>query len=75
MGKKVLLMCSYPLAAVKCDRNCLDEQGTPACVRACSAGALTFASVDDFSEGRRKEFLRNIQLKPCQRLQGFFCYC
>lgn len=43
--------------AVKCDRNCLDEQGTPACVRSCPTGALTFASIDDFSEDRRKNFL------------------
>lgn len=43
--------------AVKCDRACLDEAGTPACVRACPTGALVQAPVDEVSGKRRREFL------------------
>ncbi len=43
--------------AVKCDRNCLDDAGVPACVRACPTGALVYDSIEGFSEDRRKEFL------------------
>ena len=40
--------------AVKCDRECLDEEGIPACVRACPSGALVFTSVDKFEAGKRR---------------------
>lgn len=39
---------------VKCDRACLDEEGTPACVRACPTGALAFQTVEDFQAARRR---------------------
>lgn len=44
-------------AAVKCDRECLDGRGVPACVRACPTGALVYAEVDAFSAGRREDAL------------------
>ncbi|MCL6639731.1 MAG: 4Fe-4S dicluster domain-containing protein [Firmicutes bacterium] len=43
--------------AVKCDRNCLDDSGVPACVRSCPTGALVYGRVDDFGADKRKEFL------------------
>lgn len=43
--------------ALKCDRNCLDARGEPACVHACPTGALKFVEVDDFSRGKRARFL------------------
>ncbi|NPV93010.1 MAG: 4Fe-4S dicluster domain-containing protein [Firmicutes bacterium] len=43
--------------AVKCDRNCLDAAGVPACVRSCPTGALVYESIDQFGEQKRKEFL------------------
>lgn len=41
--------------AVKCDRECLDEEGVPACVRACPTGALVFQTVEEFEAERRLE--------------------
>jgi carbon-monoxide dehydrogenase iron sulfur subunit len=40
--------------AVKCDRACLDEEGTPACVRACRVGALLFMTVEELEAEQRK---------------------
>lgn len=40
--------------AVKCDRDCLNEVGIPACVRACPTGALVFSTVADFQAGKRR---------------------
>ncbi|MBE3550953.1 MAG: 4Fe-4S binding protein [Brockia lithotrophica] len=41
--------------AVKCDRECLDEEGIPACVRACPTGALVYQTVEEFEAERRRE--------------------
>jgi carbon-monoxide dehydrogenase iron sulfur subunit len=49
--------------ALKCDRECLDEEGIPACVKACPTGALLYTEVDEFSSRRRKSFLKQA-LKP-----------
>lgn len=46
--------------ALKCDRDCLDSTGVPACVRACLTGALSFAEVDEFSRDRRQRFLSSL---------------
>lgn len=46
--------------ALKCDRNCLGHEGTPACVRACPTGALAFTEVDNYSRQKRERFLMNI---------------
>ncbi|ACV63141.1 4Fe-4S ferredoxin iron-sulfur binding domain protein [Desulfofarcimen acetoxidans DSM 771] len=43
--------------AVKCDRNCLNREGVPACVQACPTGALQFIEVDEFSIQKRKNFV------------------
>ncbi len=43
--------------AVKCDRNCLNATGVPACVKACPTGALAFTTVDRHSAEKRKKFL------------------
>lgn len=40
--------------AVKCDRECLDEAGIPACVKACPTSALVFSTVADFQAGKRR---------------------
>ncbi|MGB9859930.1 MAG: 4Fe-4S dicluster domain-containing protein [Moorellaceae bacterium] len=45
------------LKALKCDRECRDEAGLPACVRACPTGALVYAEVDEYSSRRRVDFL------------------
>lgn len=45
--------------ALKCDRDCLDENGAPACVRACPTGALMYTEVELFSTDRRQEYLSN----------------
>ncbi|MFO7172447.1 MAG: 4Fe-4S dicluster domain-containing protein [Bacillota bacterium] len=39
---------------LKCDRQCLDEEGVPACVRACPTGALLWMTVEEFAAERRK---------------------
>ncbi|WP_027717587.1 4Fe-4S dicluster domain-containing protein [Desulfovirgula thermocuniculi] len=46
--------------ALKCDRNCRDESGTPACVRACPTGALVYTEVEDYSAHRRHGALGKI---------------
>lgn len=43
--------------ALKCDRQCLSEQGVPACVGACPTGALVYATVDEFEAARRQQYL------------------
>ncbi|SHI36702.1 4Fe-4S dicluster domain-containing protein [Desulfofundulus thermosubterraneus] len=43
--------------ALKCDRECRDETGIPACVRACPTGALVYDEVDDYSGRRRLDVL------------------
>ncbi|PTQ50712.1 MAG: Carbon monoxide dehydrogenase iron-sulfur protein CooF [Hydrogenibacillus schlegelii] len=40
---------------MKCDRECLDEEGIPACVRACPTGALVYQTVEEFEAERRRE--------------------
>jgi len=63
-----IMVCPYGVvrsdgagtAALKCDRDCLDKRGIPACVRACPAGALVYAEVDDFSRQRREGVLKHI---------------
>ena len=60
-----VMTCPYGLVerdaqrrvAIKCDRQCLDDQGLPACVRACPTKALLFASVEEFDKIRRQEFV------------------
>ncbi|MHB1418753.1 MAG: 4Fe-4S dicluster domain-containing protein [Bacillota bacterium] len=42
--------------ALKCDRNCLDETGTPACVGACPTGALVFTEVEEYEKTRRRQY-------------------
>lgn len=43
--------------AIKCDRECLDETDTPACVKACPTGALVFSTVADFEAEKRRSQL------------------
>jgi len=43
--------------AIKCDRECVDERGVPACVRACPTHALVFATVEEYDMIRRREFV------------------
>lgn len=40
---------------IKCDRECLNEEGIPACVEACPAGALVYQTVEEFEAQRRRE--------------------
>lgn len=47
-------------AALKCDRSCLGPDGTPACVKACPTGALSYDEVDNFSRRKREQFLLGI---------------
>jgi carbon-monoxide dehydrogenase iron sulfur subunit len=46
--------------AVKCDRECVDEEGIPACVRACPTGALVFQTVEEFEAERRRETVASL---------------
>jgi len=63
-----LMVCPYGAvvgdeagtAAVKCDRECKNTAGVPACVKACPTGALTYGEVDDFSARRREDVLRRV---------------
>ena len=48
--------------ALKCDRQCLDESGEPACVRACPTGALKFVEVDVFSRDKRRHFCESLDM-------------
>lgn len=45
---------------VKCDRDCVDAEGVPACVRACPTGALVFMTVDEFEAERRREVAASV---------------
>ncbi|WP_022856205.1 4Fe-4S dicluster domain-containing protein [Thermodesulfobacterium thermophilum] len=47
--------------AIKCDRECLDEEGVPACVRACPTGALVFKTVEEFEADRRREGVTSLK--------------
>ncbi|WP_052210464.1 4Fe-4S dicluster domain-containing protein [Thermoanaerobacter sp. YS13] len=47
--------------AIKCDRECVDEQGIPACVRACHTGALVFKTVEEFEADRRREVVTSLK--------------
>lgn len=47
--------------AIKCDRECLDEEGIPACVRACPTGALVFQTVEEFEAERRQEAVTSLK--------------
>lgn len=49
-------------AALKCDRDCLNDAGVPACVRACPTGALKFVEVDHFSREKREYFLESLNI-------------
>lgn len=42
--------------AIKCDRECLDETGTPACVAACPTKALVYATAEEFDRLRREDY-------------------
>jgi carbon-monoxide dehydrogenase iron sulfur subunit len=46
--------------AIKCDRACLDEEGIPACVRACPTDALVFMTVEEYEAERRKEAVASL---------------
>ena len=48
---------SHLCLALKCDRECRDGEGVPACVRACPIGALVYTEVDDYSGTRRSDVL------------------
>jgi carbon-monoxide dehydrogenase iron sulfur subunit len=50
----------YEGKVVKCDRACLNEEGIPACVRACPTGALVFQTVEEFEAERRKEAVASL---------------
>lgn len=39
---------------IKCDRNCLDDEGVPACVRACPTHALVYMTTAEYSAARRR---------------------
>ncbi|MHB8928227.1 MAG: 4Fe-4S dicluster domain-containing protein [Bacillota bacterium] len=44
--------------AVKCDQECLDGDGLPACVKACPTRALVFTTMEEFEAGRRRAALQ-----------------
>lgn len=46
--------------AVKCDQECEQETGVPACVRSCPTHALVFREVQDFSTAKRQEFWQSV---------------
>lgn len=43
--------------AMKCDRECFDEKGIPACVRACPTRALIFTTLEEFEADKRRRYL------------------
>lgn len=63
-----IMVCPYGVitsdaagsTALKCDRNCRDESGIPACVRACPTGALVYTEVEDYGAHRRRGALEKI---------------
>ncbi|CEP67542.1 4Fe-4S ferredoxin-type, iron-sulphur binding domain [Moorella glycerini] len=46
--------------ALKCDRQCLDDQKVPACVRACPTKALVFTTVEEFEAEKRHQYLASL---------------
>jgi len=46
--------------AVKCDLQCVDDQGVPACVAACPTKALVFMEIDEFNALKRTKHLAGI---------------
>lgn len=46
---------------IKCDRECLNEEGVPACVAACPTGALVYQTVEEFEAERRKEAITSLK--------------
>lgn len=44
--------------AIKCDRQCLSDDGQPACVRSCPTGALSFEEVSEYSTKIRENFFK-----------------
>lgn len=46
--------------ALKCDRQCLDDQKVPACVRACPTQALVFTTVEEFEAKKRHQYLASL---------------
>lgn len=50
----------YDGKVIKCDRDCLNEEGIPACVAACPTGALVFMTVEEYEAERRKEAVASL---------------
>lgn len=46
----------------KCDL-CLSRDVEPACVQGCPTGALSFEDVEEYSQGKRREFLGEVEIK------------
>lgn len=59
--------------ALKCDRQCLDEEGVPACVRACPTKALVYTTVEEFEAEKRRQYLAtSVRLDKVLAAQALF---
>ena len=61
-----VMVCPYGIIrafnrkAVKCDRECFGDTDEPACVRSCPTRAISYETVDGYSDKKRHDFLLKI---------------